>query len=79
LPIADLLVFSSVMIGMEFFSVETLRPLCLCGEGLAGQLTTETQRTQRLHREEANQLEKLAIGNRKSAMMLYFARPLFTP
>ena len=35
------------------FSVQPLCPLCLCGAVLFGiHPTTETQRTQRLHREE---------------------------
>src|SRR5215218_2941195 len=44
-----------------FFSVQPLCPLCLCGAGLSKQKsTTETQRTQRLHREKASNLARLS-------------------
>src|SRR5690349_19072923 len=36
----------------NFFSVQSLCSLCLCGCFFEQFLTTETQRTQRLHREE---------------------------
>ena len=35
------------------FSVQPLCPLCLCGRFPCRSITTETQRTQRLHREES--------------------------
>ena len=41
------------------FSVQTLCPLCLCGVVLLGMSsTTETQRTQSLHREETRSLQQ---------------------
>jgi len=38
------------MTNKKFFSVQ---PLCLCGDLCTQPFTTETQRTQRLHREDA--------------------------
>ena len=43
---------------MNYFSVQSLCSLCLCGD-LASVLTTETQRTQRLHRE--NRVIRVAL------------------
>src|SRR6185369_3857595 len=40
------------MTNKKFFSVQPLRSLCLCGDLCTQPFTTETQRTQRLHREE---------------------------
>src|SRR5574338_567628 len=42
-------------VGIPLFSVQSLCSLCLCGSLFLSKTTTETQRTQRLHREEVFQ------------------------
>jgi PAS domain S-box-containing protein len=66
------------------FSVQPLCSLCLCGSLLVAKSTTETQRTQRLHREESilaqrRKVAKKALYKRGSALRLCaFAREIFS-